>query len=121
MWVFDVRPYFGLIVCAVFVSGCGVKTTRSPDGTTVSEVFLGLGSSVACGEAEGVTADITTLGLWTGQNAGLGFHQARFFCGSPKCRVVILPEAGTDVAALRKAYGDLGNVCVAGTDNEKER
>ena len=65
------------VIC--FLGGYGVRTTYAPDGTSVSEVFFGLGSSISCGEAEGVTASVATLGMWTGQVAGLGYHQVRFF------------------------------------------
>ena len=109
-----VRSIAALLLSLMF-GACGVHTSHAPDGTSVSEVFFGLGSSVSCGETQGVTASVTTLGAWTGESAGLGYHQARFFCGSPKCQVVIWPESPADAEALRKAYGDFGNVCVVET------
>ena len=107
-----------VVTIASLIGGCGVRTTYSPDGAKVSEVFFGPGSTYSCEGSEGTTVSVATLGLWgSSGGSGLGYHEARFFCGSPKCQVVIWPEANTDVQALRQAYGQLGNVCVVEKGN----
>ncbi len=100
-----------IVVC--MLAGCGYREVKLPDGSTQSEVFLGLGTAVDCTEAPGLSADITVLGLWTGGNGnGLGFHSGQYVCGSPECQVVIWQMESSDSLALHEMLKSLNNVCV---------
>lgn len=102
-----------LIVVVLVLAGCGYREVKLPDGSTQSEVFLGLGSAVDCTDSPGLSADMTVLGIWTsGNGSGLGFHSGRYVCGSPECQVVIWQTKDLDAPALHNMLESFENVCL---------
>lgn len=106
------------ICAALLFSGCGVREVRSPDGVVTQEMFLGGGELIDCSVDQGHSAKLTHFGLWASpKNAGLGYQQARYFCGSPHCQVTIWAEGG-DREALEALAEKHHGICIADKEGD---
>lgn len=103
----------GIFILCVLTAGCGLREVTFRDGTSTTELFLGPGTTVSCTADPGVSAEVTTLGLWwEARGGGLGYHSGRYQCGSPECQVVIWADENFDPERLRSAFGGIENVCI---------
>lgn len=101
------------VLLVVAVAGCGVRETVAPDGTTSRDFFVGAVPQIDCAASPGHSASLVQLGAWiSANNAGAGYHRARYFCGAPHCQLTLWAD-DVNRNELEKIAAKYHGVCIA--------